>query len=175
MFENISKKYKNIIMATGIFGIILIFLSTFLGDSEKKANNKKSSSNQEISNIVNEKEYATNLENSLNEVISNINGVGNAKVMVTMESTYQKEYATEKKINTETASSKTSDKTETAYIKVKDSDGTEHAIPITEYAPKVRGVVVICDGGDQPFIKERVTEAVVAAVDVSSNHVCVTR
>ncbi len=171
MLEKLKKQYKNIVIIVGIAGIVLIFASTF---TQQNSSYKESDVTKSLSDISNE-EYKLNLENNLKDIICNIKGVGNVSVMITMESTTQKEYATEKKINTESASSKTSDKTETSYIKIKDSDGTEHAIPITEYAPKIRGVVVICDGGDQPFIKERVTQAVVAAVDVSSNHVCVTR
>ncbi len=174
MLDKINKQYKNIVIVAGILGVALIFISTFTSGKQEKNQKENISSSQSAINLTDD-EYKLNLENSLKEIISNINGVGNINVMVTMQSSTQKEYATEKKIDTESASSKTSDKTETSYIKIKDSDGTEHAIPITEYAPKVRGVVVICDGGDQPFIKERVTQAVIAAVDVSSNHVYVTR
>lgn len=174
MLEKLSLKHKNLIIILSVVGIALIFFSTYIGGNKSENSNvktKESSSESEYS----QEDYKNSLQENLKDTISKIQGVGNIKVMVTMESSPQKEYATEKKINTENASNKTTDKTETAYIKVKDSNGSEHAISLTEYAPKVRGVVIICDGGDQPYIKEKVTDAVVAAVGVSSSHVCVTK
>lgn len=172
MLEKLKLKHKNLIIILSVVGVALIFFSSYIGENKvEKSKIKETSSEKEYS----QEDYKNSLQDNLKDTISKINGVGNIEVMVTMESSTQKEYATEKKINTETASNKTTDKTETAYIKVKDSDGSEHAISLTEYAPKVRGVVIICDGGDQPYIKEKVTDAVVAAVGVSSSHVCVTR
>lgn len=171
---NLKNKNKNLIIILLAAGVALIFFSTYISNNNSNKSNLKEKANSATSEYS-EEDYKNNLQENLKDTISKINGVGNIKVMVTMESSAQKEYATEKKVNTENGSNKTTDKTETAYIKVKDSDGSEHAISLTEYAPKVRGVVIICDGGDQPYIKEKVTDVVVAAVGVSSSHVCVTK
>jgi stage III sporulation protein AG len=171
MFEKVFKKYKNIIIIVGIAGIALIFLSSFFTGNSKSEGGKSNSSNTTIT----DKEYTLALEQNLTDIITHINGAGDTKVMVTIENGVQTQYATETKTNTESGGSKASGKTETNYITVKDSNGNEHAIALTEYAPKVRGVVVICDGGSQPVIQKRITDAVTTALNIPSNHVCVTR
>ena len=41
--------------------------------------------------------------------------------------------------------------------------------------PKVRGVVIVCDGGDDPVVAARVLEAVTKSLSISSDKVCVTK
>ena len=53
-------------------------------------------------------------------------------------------------------------------------DGKEGLL-VTEIQPTVRGVVVVCDGGDRDDVRERVIQAVAVALDVSSKRVCVVK
>ncbi len=41
--------------------------------------------------------------------------------------------------------------------------------------PVVRGVVVVCTGGDDSLVVARVMSAVTKSLDISSNKVCVTK
>ena len=41
--------------------------------------------------------------------------------------------------------------------------------------PKVRGVVIVCDGGDDPLVVSRVLDAVTKALNISSDKVCITK
>ena len=41
--------------------------------------------------------------------------------------------------------------------------------------PKVRGVVVVCDGGDNPLVVSRVLDAVTKSLNISSDKVCITK
>ena len=38
-----------------------------------------------------------------------------------------------------------------------------------------RGVLVVCEGGDDPVVVERVTDAVTKALDISTAKVCITK
>lgn len=46
---------------------------------------------------------------------------------------------------------------------------------MTELQPTVKGVVIVCEGGDQPLVQQRVTDAVTIALNISSKRVCVTK
>lgn len=46
---------------------------------------------------------------------------------------------------------------------------------VTELQPTVKGVVIVCEGGDQPLVQQRVTDAVTIALNISSKRVCVTK
>ena len=59
--------------------------------------------------------------------------------------------------------------------KVTDSQGTEHALAVTEIEPKVKGVIVICSGGENPIVKQRIAEAVTTALNIPSKRVCITK
>ena len=41
--------------------------------------------------------------------------------------------------------------------------------------PKVRGVVIVCGGGDDPAVRARVLEAVTKALDIGADKVCITK
>ena len=52
---------------------------------------------------------------------------------------------------------------------------TSQTALVAERYPAVRGVVVVCEGGDRADICERVTEVVTTALNISKRRVCVTK
>lgn len=172
----LKDKFRKIIVFSGILGIALIFFSGFV----KPANTKK----VKINSDNNTQDYVTRLENSLKEMVSSIKGAGNTKVLVTLESSEETVYATEEKKNKQATEDKSegqmskkkeSDDCEKKYITVRDADGTEHALSVTQIQPTVKGVVVVCDGGDNPEVQKRVTDAIKTALNITSKRVYVTK
>ena len=122
------------------------------------------------------------LQQNLENIISSIDGAGKSKVLVTFENSVETVYATEEKKNKEASEDKAegevtrkkeTDDCEKKYITIKDGEGTEHALAVTEIEPKVKGVVAICKGGDNPVVKQKVTEAITTALNITSKRVCV--
>lgn len=176
VFSALSEKYGKIIIFAGLAGIALIFLSGFFKSDS-------TASTQEVNKITAE-QYTAQLETNLSNIVSSIDGAGKTKVLVTLESGVETKYATEQKNNTETTQENTAGSTtktqqsgdsEIKYITVKDADGTERALAITEIQPKVKGVVIVCTGGEQTVVKQRIVSAVTTALGISSNKVFVTR
>lgn len=89
--------------------------------------------------------YAARTEKQLLEIISQISGVGEVKLFLTMDNSGENVYL--KNTDTKTVS----------------------------IEPKVRGVVVVCDGGDDPMVVSRVLDAVTKALNISSDKVCITK
>ncbi len=175
----LTKNQQNIIIMLGISGISLIFISG-LFTPKKEKNISCSCSKIEISMNNKKKSLEENLEN----IISGINGAGKAKVLITFEGTPETVYATEEKKNNESSEDKSGDDVtrkkesndcEKKLITVKDCDGGEKALAVTELEPKIKGAVVICPGADDPIVKNRITEAVTTALNINSNRVCVTK
>ena len=172
-----SDKYKNIIVVSGLIGIALIFISNlFKTDKTKEVINVNSSTSSE--------QYTKKLEQNLETIVSSIKGAGSCKVLVTLESTTETVYATEEKKNKEASEDKTngettrrkeSDDCEKKYITIKDSEGTEKALAVTEIQPKIKGVIIVCSGGDDPLVQQRVINAVTTALNITSKRVCVTK
>lgn len=174
---NIPKNRQNLIILLGILGVSLIFLpGLFKNDKTIDCNAPKPATNME--------ERQKNLERNLEKMISGIDGAGKSKVLVTFESACETVYATEEKKNKEESEDKSgdditrkkqSDDCEKKLITVRDSNGGEKALAVTELEPKIKGAVVICPGGDDSLVKIRITEALTTALGISSARVCVTR
>lgn len=177
LFLSIDDKHKKIIVVVGFISIILIFFSGyFKSDGDKK--------NTDIKNEITTQEYTKQLENNLKSIIGSIDGAGETKIMITLENGHETKYATEEKTNSEAlqetsknsgTQSKQSGDTELKYIIVKDANGSEKALAITEFEPTVKGVVVVCSGGDIPIVEQRIISAVTTALNISSKKVCVTK
>ena len=91
------------------------------------------------------KTYSTKIENDLQTVISKIEGAGKTEVLLTMENSVEYVY-----LDNSTTKTK-------------------------EIEPLIRGVLVVCEGGDDPVVVERVTDAVTKALDISTAKVCITK
>lgn len=177
----LKDKFRKIVVIVGVLGIALIFFSGHLKSSSKKR--EKAESAQNGSNST--QQYVSKLEGSLKEMISSIKGAGNTKVLVTLESTEETVYATEEKKNKEATEDKTtdgqtskkreSDDSEKKYITIKDADGTERALSVTQIQPTIKGVVVVCEGGNQPEVQQKITDAVKTALNITSKKVYVTK
>lgn len=174
----LNDKYKKVIIIAGIIGIALIFFSGFI-KSEKK--DQEVNQKAESTSID---DYVKQLEVNLTNMVSCIKGAGDCKVMVTIENGAQTIYATEGKKNTEDTEDSSngelkrrqkSDDSETKYITVKGPNGEEEALAITEVQPTVKGVVVVCSGGDDPEVQQRIINAVTTALNITTKRVCVTK
>ena len=160
-----NPKAIKIIFIIGIALVLIIFLTDF---SSKKT---PTVSNDTYTTDV--QAYKNSLEKQLTSALKNISGIGNVKVMITLESTREvvyeneKEYESIKGENNENYSEKNS----TVIIDSKDSD---NGLVRKINEPQIRGVLVICDGGGNINIKTKVTEAVEKLFSISSARVCVT-
>lgn len=158
---------KNLIIFAGILGIALIFISSFIGKETEKTETPVS----EIKTTA--EDYAKQLEKDLEEIISNISGAGKTSILITIdreiESVYQTDTDTTAKADSE--SSQQSNKSTTVIIKGKNS--TEEPIKITEIMPKVKGVLVVCEGADSSVVKQNVIESVRTVLGVASSRVSV--
>jgi stage III sporulation protein AG len=173
--------YRKIAVGGGILGIFLIALSGSLKGCSTQTSTTSTSSASTVSAITAES-YEKVLEDKLASIISQINGAGNVRVMVTLEQTTKDVYATEDKTddqekddNTESGSGKKekSNSKEQKYLVIKDENGAEKVVQVTEIQPIVKGVVVVCDGGGDLKVQQDITTAVTTALNITSVRVCV--
>ena len=162
----VFSKIKNpkTLVLIGVLGIALIFLSSFFNTS-KKDTDKKSV------NDVKYFEYQEKLENDVLKIVKEISGDKKASVVITFENGIKYSYAdtTEKSSSNKNESNNTEIKE--GYITVKTSDGGEQALLITEEMPEVRGVAIVCLGGDDENINFKIQNTVMAALNITSNRV----
>jgi stage III sporulation protein AG len=62
---------------------------------------------------------------------------------------------------------------ENSYLLVEGKNGKE-ALVLQEIQPKIKGVVVVCQGGKNSDVRQSVTQAVTVALNITSSRVYVT-
>lgn len=172
-----SPRFIKGLVVVGLVGIVLILLSDLF--QGKAVDNQQPTTEIQYVSLA---EYENQLEQGLAEIISSINGAGKTRVLLTMESTVEQVYATNKNLaqnnstnssNGNLPSSDNDTQAESTYITVELSDGTEQTVLVKEIQPKVRGVLVVCAGGDDSIVREKIIDAVTKALDISSSKVSV--
>ena len=167
-------KKENILKITGIAGhggIVLIFCSDFFGGREKEDTFAEVSESETYT----VEEYRQGLCDELGNMLASIEGVGRTKIMLTIDGTVRNIYATDNDIQQrETSSDKQSNEKQSCIV-IRQNDGSEKALTIGQLMPKIKGVLVVCEGGDKEEVCIKVTEAVSAALDVTKSHICVSK
>ena len=151
-----EKKKPFVIIIVGI--IIMLFL--ILPEYTKSHKTELADSDNQL--ICNEEYKSTDIEEELIDLISSIKGAGSTKVMVTYETSEENVYARD--INAE--------KNEYVVIKT-GSDETGMLLKVIK--PKIRGVAIVCEGGDLPTVKIAVTDAVCSLLGISSNKISISK
>lgn len=106
--------------------------------------------------------YIDELTNKIVSVIQKIDGCGRTEVAVTAATEGAKEYAYE------TTDKVVGDKsTQTTSLVIVDGK----PLVVKSYAPQVLGVVVVCQGGDDPIVRMKVINAVVTLTGVDRDNV----
>ena len=169
-------KGRTLLLIVGAVAILLIFLSSILPSSMPKEEAK-------TTQTFSVEAYTKELENRLMGVVCSIQGVGETQIMVTLENGVEYVYESEERKNTDKSQDISGDDTKRITEKddtqrsvtvVDGSDGKE-ALVRTQKEPTVKGVIIVCAGGDDAVVQQRVTQAVTTALDISSKRVCVTK
>ena len=99
--------------------------------------------------------YTEYLEKRITELCRSLEGVAEAQVFLTLDCSSEYVYQ-------EDGSSD--------FLILSDASG-EQAVMLYEICPKVRGIAVVCTGGELPQVKETVTELLSAALGLPSNRI----
>ena len=166
------------IVICGMAGICLIFISSYL-EPKSEHNDIESSSIQQDSFTADQ--YKKQLSEELGNMIASIDGAGKTKIMLTLGGTVRNIYATDTDIIDKGSERKTKDNANTEkqnnekkkYILVKEKDGSEKALTIGQLMPEIKGVLVICEGGGDEQVKEKIIQAVSTALNITKSHICV--
>jgi stage III sporulation protein AG len=109
--------------------------------------------------------YAAVLEEKLLRIVSEIEGVGKADILVTVGSTERYIYAKEGRSS--------GSGTQNEIVIINDGGGDE-ALTEAVIKPEVTGVVIVCEGGDDWVVAEKVVMAVKTALGIGASKIYVT-
>lgn len=143
----------------GAIGIILILLGG-LSLAEKEDNPKKSDAYYEVGF------YTEALEERIEQLCTSIGGVTEAEVLLTLDCST--EYVYGQNIHQAGVGENLSYSTDYIILNQNESDQT---VLIMEIYPKIRGIAVVCTGGEDVQMKQKIIELLSAALGISSNRI----
>ena len=175
-----NERALGIIVILGLVGIFLIFISSYINPSHGSGSD---TDKYEESNTSELEDDRNNICEELGNMRASMDGVGKTKVMVTLEGTVRNVYATDVDVNGRETSRKNgenedADKQNTekkSCIVIRQNDGSEKALTVGQLMPQIKGVLVVCEGGDEETTKKKIIAAVSAALDISETHICVSK
>lgn len=161
LLEKLKGRGRKVVIILGIAGILLIFLSSVLPSGGKKTADTSAGDTEQ---------YCKMLEQKVALIVGGITGSDDVSVAVTLDCGKQYIYADEGRQSED----EDSNNREQSYAIIRSSDGGENGLLVTEYMPTVRGVAIVCSPVS-PETEQRVCDAVMAALDISSKKIYVTQ
>lgn len=160
-----SDRAKKIIIIGGIAVILLLFLSTLpFGEREETPAAPESTGETERA-----------LEQRLEKLLSQIDGVGEVSVMITLEGTSTRVFAEETR--TESSSSggaESSSQSSGSQTEIVLAGSGKEPVETNIICPKVRGVAVVCGGAADPIVREKIANTVSGVLNVGLSRIYVT-
>ena len=154
---NIKKKNFSFLAILFTLGIIFLFLSEY--DSSRGLGFTDTTSD--------EKAYVENLETRLSQMINELEGASQAKVMITLEGSSRQQFATEKVMEEGTGNSVYT------FLMQKDAGGNTSPILIGTDAPKIMGVSVVAQGAENILVRQKILELVAGTLNLNQNKIFV--
>ena len=174
-----GRKKEQLLISVLLLGLFLVIIMPVKETDEMKETQK--TEEETLPQTPAEEEAAAKqMERQLVETLSQVEGVGEVKAAVTLETSGKRVVEKDVPVSTsdtsqtqgggESQESFSSDsQEETVYER--DSDGNETPYVVQETTPEIRGVVVVAKGGGDPVIQRQIQEAVMALFHVEAHKI----
>ena len=134
-----------------IAGVLIGVLLLVLGNMRSTAQETAAEAPSETADM---EEYARALEERIRIFCEGVEGVGRASVAVSLESGYRRVYAQE----------------DSSYVLV-GSGASRGTVYLTDEPPRLGGIAVVCEGGSDPTVRQRLIGLLCAAYDIGANKI----
>lgn len=154
------EKYKYVGLVV-LAGVVMMLWPGGNGDGEVPAESFPTSAIQR------------DLETEMESILGVMRGVGQVRVMLTVESEGEKQLAQDTELSYRGDSSAPEDYSRRSETVLVDDGSGDTAVVVRTMHPVYRGALVVCQGGGQPDVKLTVTEAVAALTGLSADRITV--
>ncbi len=153
------RRYKFVILVI-LVGLVLLMLP----DSQPET------TAQEKAILGTEENFSVEaLEEKLAQTLSEIEGVGKVSVMLTVQSGMKRVLAQDKSVEQEEGRVKQ----EAETVVVSAGSGVEDVVLVQQVYPQFQGALVVAEGGADPAIKLKLTEAVAALTGLGADKISI--
>lgn len=176
---NNKKKIENLVVFLIILIITIIAINMIWKD-DKKQNDITKTKNTKLAEDIEEKsEKGMKINKELEEILSNIKGVGKVKVLVTYSESSQiiamynenkKETSTEEKDDTGGTRVITESDSQKDVI-YKEKNGEKEPITQKTIMPKIEGAIITAEGAESADVKNNIIQAVEAVTGLATHKI----
>ena len=153
-------KYALLVVAAGV---VMMALPALSGGGETTQTRQQS---------VQEVEFGTEeLEGRLEAALSQMDGVGQAEVVLTLRSGPGQVLAQDTQNSVREEGSESSQST----VVLSKGSGYEEPVVLQQLSPQYQGALVVCSGGDDPAVRLKVVEAVSALTGLGADKISVSK
>ena len=152
-----------LLIGVGLVGILLIAVSEWRPT--------RTATEDTATVTLTETQVEQALEKRIAALLREVEGVGSCRVMVTLESGTRMVYAAD--VTSSVGADGTTAYSE-SYLTV-DTDAGPVGLLLTRIQPTGKGVAVVCDGGGDAAVQQRVMQVVTTAFHISERRVCVVK
>ncbi len=145
----LTHKKEAALMLLCVLGVLLIIIGDLI-PAEKAGKNKAEDEYFAVGY------YTEYLEGKIEEIVQSVGGITDAKVLLTLDCSAEYIYGDS-----------------AADYVILQNDREQEAKVLREIYPRVRGIAVVCTGGDIPRIQQTVTDLLSAAMGISSSKITV--
>ena len=167
--SNVIKNNKKLalMVIAGFMIIALIFISELNFNTDFSGKN-------EIKKEMLTEEYCAYLEQKVTEIIECIDGAGKTKVMITLSETTEYIYATNDKDTRKNNDASNDSATQNDYVII-EKDNNDTGLLIKTIEPKVRGVAIVCEGGNKSMVQNQIYSAISAVLNISTSRISISK
>ena len=115
--------------------------------------------------------YSNETEEKLADIISKVEGAGKTEVFLTIEESEEYVYAQNVSSDKDEGSKVNEEK---EYVIV-DGNSGKNGLLVKTVNPKIRGVAIVCEGGDDPAVQQRIYSCVSASLGISTARISISK
>lgn len=160
-------------------GLVLFFLSSTIFDTK---DNKAKNSNLIPEKTVQQSQasYEANMEKRLKTILSNVEGAGNVEVMLTISygkeivlanDTVTQQNESDEKDNAGGTRNNKNYSQEKKTVMYTPSNGNSEPVVLKEIEPKIEGIIIVAEGGDNIVVQQNLIKASQALFNIPAHKI----
>jgi len=159
--RSLFDRYKFVLVVI-LAGVVLLLLPSFGG--EKRGGGAVESSQESGSDPFQEE-----LERKLEQALAQIDGVGEVRVVLTLQSGPRRILAQDSQSTVDEGRTEA----EVTNVVISAGSGVEGTVTLQQLSPQFQGALVVCSGGGEPTVQLRLVEAVSALTGLGADKISV--
>lgn len=167
-FRPENQKSMVCIITIFLLGIVLLFCSShfFVKDTAQEKE-------EQVHTTQTTERAERQVEQEMEKILSQIEGAGEVRVMLTYSSTEERVPAMENKREESNREGEISIGSEQKVVLIEERSGGQQPLILSEYAPVVEGVVIVAQGGGNAVVRDALHQAAQALLQVPSHKIAI--